>query len=269
MFCTSLRRRSSAAPLISTLTLPTPAGLQLIESDLRTHDIAIPISNSKRLLFLIVTPPCVISTSLLDTLKRIEHFASLTGGKNCAVLCMLSTSSTKDNTEASSSTTAALAAYAHLTSTLLFGAPRSQGEPSASFTPLVHLPILPVPLASSIPDIVRAYRQIVTAPLPNPSTYSEPNTPPSASRPGKRKPTHAFELLPYCTVTPPLAEDAAIALTDAYVDLKDLIHGAMSTAEEDSTSESMQGITGRLEEVLGAQGAQDVRDFWREEWVAE
>lgn len=158
-------------------------------------------------------------------------------------------------------------AYNKLQQCLLFPAtaPVSSPSPNAYFT----IPVIPIHSAQNIPQTVQTYKSSLLLP----SAHRITPIPPSKE---------AYDLLPFCTTDYQLSAEESIAVSDAFVSIKDLVTvGAAAVIsnsnsvftlegrEEPEKEEAMDDGFARLVTALGMERAVAVREFWREEWVAE
>lgn len=257
------------------------------ENQLNTHDLEIPFgattdlrtgnaATSRRLRVLLIAPLDVADNRLEQTMARISHFASLTGGEDVAIMFLVYPSSTagfvsaKDltNGDADAATYSnGMAAYSKLQIELLN---------HADVSPLSML------LLSSLDGLPALVKRHI-------ANISRPRTPRQAT-------TTTFELLKLCSATPPMPETTAFMLSDLFADLRDLAETctAVTSAPNSSspsarivvpeaaseygsiptTSSQLDVSTAteklkRLRLLLGEQGCMDVVDFWKEEWMMD
>lgn len=71
------------------------------------------------------------------------------------------------------------------------------------------------------------------------------------------------ELLPYCTMEPPLSEAQTIAISDVAGNLKELVLLALGAAAGEV------GCVERLEGAIGARAASNITGFFIDEWEIE
>ncbi|KAK8162819.1 hypothetical protein BKA80DRAFT_310294 [Phyllosticta citrichinensis] len=252
MFCSSLRRRSSAASVIPIVTAST--GLRLQENALETHDLAVPLpSQQGHLLVLLLSPRSVKTDHLPSTFERIHRFSTLNGGTHSVILFLLHPDETQRQSiqltteritvvrpSPCHGSHAAMDAYHRLKGAL---------DDSSSSTP----PILPVPAISGLESLLRSYMRH----LENPQPTRPPSRPLSEA---------ALDILPHCTAgIGPLPRDAVIALTDMFPSLKDIAAAATADPNDPACREAWA----KMVEEMGEENAQKTIDFWRTEWVAE
>ncbi|KAI5258794.1 hypothetical protein E4T42_00407 [Aureobasidium subglaciale] len=263
MFCTTLRRRSSFASIISSLIVPS--GLGVKESLLETHDIAVPLSDfpksiqksNRTLRLLLLSPNNLSDEQLPATLARIQHFVALTGGLDIAIILSLSASkpfsSAKD---------------------LLSGPHGDEIEGLRSYTRLqaeimtnterAWVPILPLAKLENIADLVKTHALSISRPRPKPS---------SAVRP--------LDMLAHCTPDLPLSSLAVNLTSDVLPSLSHVAQAALarrrdtpktSSAVMVPSDDTLQG-NDRAFNILAEQLNKDVvdsmTDFWIEDWAVE
>ncbi|KAF1830331.1 hypothetical protein BDW02DRAFT_601774 [Decorospora gaudefroyi] len=87
-----------------------------------------------------------------------------------------------------------------------------------------------------------------------------PSAPPPP-RPQTRGPGNvASDLLPYCTIGPPLNEAQVVALSDVVGSLSELVVLALRAASGDAN------CVDRLEDAVGQVAAANIAEFFAEEW---
>ena len=255
------------------------------ESQLKTHDIELPIENGidprtgntspARLLRVLLTSRSAVSdVKLKETVERIQHFALLTGGEDLLIVFLLnppketSFTSAKKRTKNDDDNAAdehAIAAYSKLQAEMI------------SQTEIPYIPIRPIltidELQTTIEKHIAASKPRVTKAMPS-------STP--------------FELLRFCTVRPPLSEQTAYLISDLFANLQDLASAcsAVSSALDlsspsarfagfqssqaydvdlgpstQSTDSDAARKLKRLRDLVGGQDCQDVIDFWKSEWL--
>lgn len=109
------------------------------------------------------------------------------------------------------------------------------------------LPISPLASASGLPDLLERYVSACT------------NAPPERHM-SLRK---AAELLPSCTICTPLEKTETYLLTDLFEDFRDIA----TTCTSDTQKAGERRAT--MVDLLGADMAKGIIDFWREEYVDE
>ncbi|KAK0285775.1 hypothetical protein LTR35_005115 [Friedmanniomyces endolithicus] len=287
MLCTTLRRRASFSSVVPALT--TTAGLSLRESRLDTHDIAIALgaaddpatgiaTTTRHLRYLLLAPSFLDQNHIGITLDRIQHFASLTGSQDLAIVFLLQPPPATgfasaqhlfdDASNSSRSSSDGMYAYTSLQAALM---DRSD---------IPYIPILPLGTLSTLPDLLKRH------------TSSMARSPPKAiSRPPK-----SLDLLRLCTANPPMPQQTAYILSDLFPGLRELATACTSiSSAPGSSSPSARAATGllssqdtemlgmstqtshaggygklkRLRDLVGEQQCLDVVDFWREEWTAD
>ena len=262
MFCTSLRRRPSFAPVISKLTGPQNLGLKGMaplaketwlrtltgqpESQLNTHDLALPIAANadpkrssltatRRLRVLLFSPSATTSEKLQQTVERIRRFAALTGGQDLAIVFLLnppkdtfftSAKGLKEDTADVLSGQDGMIAYTKFQATLL-----DHGD-------IPHVPILPLTSLDTLPELLRKHVEALSQP-------------PQKTKP----PTTPFALLQLCTANPPMYQQTAFILSDLFPNLQELAKACTSVSSApNSSSPSVRAVGGSFQ-VIGAQGS--------------
>ncbi|TKA77031.1 hypothetical protein B0A49_02314 [Cryomyces minteri] len=284
MFCASLRRRPSITAILSTLS--SPCGLALRETTLSTHDIAFPLplraaqpptlaSPPRRLLFLLLTPSTVTPTTLPATLTRIQHFASLTGGTDIAIVFLLNAASAPAPapTRASYPTLApgsappppsnpafvsAKSLLAHTTTTTTTTTPplpdgihAYTALAAALFAPdLPTIPLVPLAQLVGLPALLRRYVDGVSSSLVKTPMPTEPKV-------------RAEELLALCTTRPPLGRQAVFVVTDLFADLRRVAAAAAPVFAAGALGESSHGSETDVE--MGEAGGYGGQMGWRGE----
>jgi hypothetical protein len=197
------------------------------------------------------------------TVSRVQHFSSLTGGDRCAILFLLTRNSSTTNASVApaevqtSSYAEGIQAYTTLMHTLHFDAASTNSCGGAV------VPILLVPSPAALPSLFSSFVETFKKSLGAPLTASLPSGTPRGG----------FDMLPFCTNTPPLSMEETVALSDAFADLKDVAQGALAQLEQSDTvddgSVGQDPRDSRLDDALGNHRAPNVCSFFAEEWVAE
>ncbi|KAK4550133.1 hypothetical protein LTR36_003100 [Oleoguttula mirabilis] len=299
MFCTALRRRPSFVAVLPSLT--SASGPALRESQLDTHDISLPVNSAvdpktgntvstRQLRLLLLSSTSVSEVKLNDTIKRIRHFASLTGGQDLAIVFLLSqpqvttfvsakqlavhgatTASTTDDAEG-------VYAYSKVQAELM----NKPDIPNIPVLPLASLEGLPALLRKHVANLTHVHTQ----------SHAAAATPVVAS---------PFELLQLCTANPPMPQQTAYILSDLFPNIKVLAETCTSVTSAPSSSspsaraavlagmdessqmgdpyglstqgtevsDSAHGKLKTLRDLVGEQQCLDVVDFWREEWTVD
>ncbi|KAI1118920.1 hypothetical protein F5Y14DRAFT_184692 [Nemania sp. NC0429] len=86
LVCASLRKRSAWAGLTSSLLQSKSSCGKWKETQLDTHDVAIPLPTQRVLRTILMSPPDV---ALTGSTSRIERLHSLTGGQDTAIIFLL------------------------------------------------------------------------------------------------------------------------------------------------------------------------------------
>lgn len=232
----------------------------MAEHDLRTHDLALPLSPSsssggaRQLRVLLLSPSNISDNNSPTTLKRIHRFASLTGGRDLAIVFLLYPG---DETTQDAST-AGMVAYAKLQAEMM------------NLVELLSIPILPLPKLDGLSNILKSHRGALMAPRP----YQKA---PRAT---------TFDLLRDCSINPPLGQSEAFILTDLFPGLQSLAKACTTTQQatgaagsfslEDlsptnKTTPADNSASDRLESFRNLQGEaaySDLVEFWNVEYAA-
>ncbi|KAE9964272.1 hypothetical protein BLS_008499 [Venturia inaequalis] len=233
-FCNTLRRRPSCSGLIPVLLAAD--GLPFKESELKTHDLAIPIPsqvNPRSLRVIILTPSSLSPEKMDATLSRLQHFESLTGGTDSAIMFPLfpapSAIGAKNN--ASEPFPSSLHAFTEAQLLLM--------EQS------INIPILPLSAPSSLPKIISSFISSLNSSLAVSTTMKPVNA--------------AVDVLPYATGNGSMSQEVHIAMTDMFTSMRDV--AGMGSGEETRRTLVQKG--------LAEDEAEDCMQFWVEEWICE
>ena len=208
----------------------------LKESILQTHDVSIadPASNTI-LRFLILAQSSLSPHSNEETTERIRHFASLTGGSDCAIVLLLYDSTpSQPPTEHQPHKPPPSHALASLQSTLL----------------TLHLttPILPVASPAAVPRTISTFTHAMLRPRPqNPAAAAVPNA--------------YADLLPLCSVRTPMSADMRLRLANRYASLRELARLGADGAERE--------VARLVREGAVEEQARDAVEFWEREFVVD
>ncbi|KAI1190937.1 hypothetical protein F5B17DRAFT_7928 [Nemania serpens] len=148
LVCTSLRKRLAWAGLPSLLLQSNSSYGKWKETQLDTHDVAIPLSTQRVFRAILMSPPDVASAT---SASRVERLHSLTGGQNAAIIFLLENGDEQQN-----------AASALMTLQLqLIGN--------------WELPVIPVESVDAVPASLEALKRqlgcpVVSPKLPSPTT---------------------------------------------------------------------------------------------------
>ena len=230
----------------------------------------------RQLRALLLSRSAVSDVKLYDTLKRIQHFASLTGGEDILIVYLLNTppgssfvSAKELNKDTSDDSTPAdaIAAYSKLQAEMII------------CTETSYIPIRPISRLDDLSDTILKHVSALKV---------EPRKQETLSK--------SFELLKLCTANPPMADQTAYLLSDLFADFKDLaaacstVTGAPSSSSPSARAAAFQssGVYGinidtstpnldstaaenlkTLRDLVGEQECQDVIDFWKEEWLVQ
>ena len=246
-----IRFKGLCATIIETLLLT-----ESIEHQLQTCDLAVPIdtqlqtpssmSGRKQLRVLFVSTASVSGAGLAETLVRIEHLASISGGNHIAIVYSLQDTANTHKSDQDPPT---------------FGLAKLQSEFLASAT----LPTVPILLVNDFKDLSKVVKTHCMA----------------LNRPAKVETmSRAVVTLPYCKVGPPLDDFATSITSELFHSLKDLCYALMSskaglTSEDARFVDSpgaVQASDARLD-VLRHQLGHDVlaamMEFWSDELCVE
>jgi hypothetical protein len=280
--------KQSAAQSQRFVSSPSITALELTrttsESQLKTHDIEVPIENgidprignappARLLRVLLLSRSAVNDAKLKETMERIQHFALLTGGQHLLILFLLNPPEDASFTTAKKLTkndvnpagADAILAYSKLQAEMI-------GQAG-----ITHIPIRPI---LDIDELQTTIEKHITT---------------SKTQATRAKPAStSFELLKFCTVNPPMSHQAAYIISDIFTDLKDLASACsvISSAPNSSSpsacvsafqssqtydlnhgsgTESTDSGAARklkhLRDLVGEQECQDVIAFWKEEWL--
>ncbi|KAI7265582.1 hypothetical protein KC343_g3801 [Hortaea werneckii] len=312
-FCHSLRRRQSFKSIVPDLTVQ--GGLGLLEKNLDTHDLILPLQPllgprtghalaARQLRFLLLSSSAVAEAQLEATIERIQRFASLTGGKDLAIVFLLASPPPPAQPTApiiaNSFTTARK--LAQQTAQLSADSERGNTDGVVAWTKLQaeltnrsdipYIPILPLSALCQLPQLVQKHVAAL-------------NTP---SHPAPNQSANTFDLLQQCTSNPPMDQQTAYCLSDLFVNMEELaaactgissappssspsaraaarasIHAGSHVQTDDLlddpltwTSQNVSSGIGddggrmklkRLRGLVGEKQCIDVVDFWKEEWL--
>lgn len=183
-----------------------------------------------------LTTSSISPSKLPLVLERLEHLFSVTGGVDVAVVFDLSpTGATISSANNSAPVPSEMHAFTTMTATLF------------AHDTLSTLPVLPLTKIASLQDLLQDY-------VGSLAKYE------SIAR--NEHSTKAFKLLPFCTAGQPLDQQTCYFLTDVFQSLRHMAtsltaHGGVGSAKE------------RAADLLGAETAQSMKDFWMEEWVVD
>jgi hypothetical protein len=232
---------------------------------------------TRELRVLLLAPSWTLEAALPNTLNRIHHFASLTGGQDLAIVFLLnppktsSFTSVKDLTSIDSDPdagTKGVLAYARLHASLL---PRSD---------IPHIPILPLASVEGLPGLLTKTVAALSI---------KPQRTPASTTP--------FGMLQLSTTEPPMDRQTAYFATDCFANLRELAEACTEpTTEPTSSSPSFMsgesfsqssaggygGYTGtasqerdvgeglrQLRSIVAEEKYNELVEFWLDEWVVE
>ncbi|TLD24505.1 hypothetical protein E2P81_ATG11841 [Venturia nashicola] len=233
-FCNTLRRRPSCSSLFPILLATND--LPFKESELKTHDLAIPISSqgAPRSLRVIILTQSSISPEKIDaTLSRLQHFEYLTGGTDSAIIFPLFPVSGPINakTKASEPFPTALHAF---TRTQLFLMDHS-----------INIPILPLSTPCALPKVINSFISSLNSSLAVSAMMKPVNA--------------AVDVLHYATGSGSMPQEVYIAMTDMFTSMRDV--AGMGMGEETRSRLIQRG--------LSEDEAEACMQFWVEEWICE
>ncbi|OTA29373.1 hypothetical protein BTJ68_09877 [Hortaea werneckii EXF-2000] len=311
-FCHNLRRRQSFKSIIPDLTVQGGLGL---EKNLDTHDLILPLQPfldprtghalaARQLRFLLLSSSAVAEAQLEATIERIQRFASLTGGKDLAIVFLLASPPPPAQPTApiiaNSFTTAKK--LAQQTAQLSADTERGNVDGVVAWTKLQaeltnrsdipYIPILPLTALCQLPQLVQKHVAAL-------------NTP---SHPAPKQSVNTFDLLQQCTSNPPMDRQTAYCLSDLFVNMEELAAACtgISSAPQSSspsaraaarasieagsyvqtdgllddplpwTSQNGTSAIGddggrmklkQMRDLVGEKQCIEVVDFWKEEWL--
>ena len=225
-----------------------------------------------------MAPSWTLETALPNTLDRIHHFASLTGGQDLAIVFLLNPPKTssfisvKDLTSIDSDShagTNGVLSYAKLQASLL------------SRSDIPHIPILPLATVEGLPGVLTK----TIAALSRTPQYTSASTTP-------------FGMLQLSTTEPPIERQTAYFATDCFANLRQLAVACTESATEPISSSPSFGDGGgafsqssaggqfgnirtasqgrgteeglrQLRALIGEQRYAEFVEFWLDEWVVE
>jgi len=195
--------------------------------------LTVPLFEAKgrwfRIIFL--TESTIMQENLQPTLARLQHFDSLTGGVDCAILFLLPSSISAENVNYKEMATSCFATpmhgYAQLQVTLL--------ESN------LRIPLLPLMGPASLPRTVQLYTGALNAKKTTP-----------------KQPTAVRDLVPHCTGNAPMKADTFTTITDQFACLRDL-----------ADMDEEEGLENLVEAGLDREEAGNCVEFWEMEWVVD
>lgn len=263
------------------------------ESQLITHDISLPLDAgidaktgkalpTRQLRLLLLSRTSVSADKLDETLKRVRHFASLTGGQDLAIVFLLSAPPTGSFMSAKQVANGATAAGASDTDGV-YAYTKLQAE-MVGRNDVPYIPILPLASLESLPILLTKHVAAITRPRQLHAT-----TKPIAT---------SFELLQLCTAIPPMQQQTGYILSDLFSSLQELAEACTTVSSAPNSSspsaraaavaglsqtddmyglstrtngmeDSAHGKLKRLRDLVGEQQCMDIVDFWRDEWTVD
>ena len=257
------------------------------ESQLTTHDLEIPFGSgvdpstghtlvTRKLRVLLLAPSALSDEKLSNTIERIEHFASLTGGQDLAIVFLLNPRPV--SSFLSTKQLVAEGADRDSKQDGIFSYSKLQAE-MINHTEISYVPILPLAQVEGLSELLTKHAANL-----------------ARSTPKQNGTATTLELLQFCTANPPMSQQTALILSDLFPNLKDLATACssvtsapnsgspsvrapssqadgiydlglgMSTQNSDS---STKGKLKRLRDLCGDQECRDIVDFWKEEWTVD
>lgn len=225
-----------------------------------------------------MAPSWTLDPALPNTLDRIHHFASLTGGQDLAIVFLLNPPKTssfisvKDLTSVDSDTdagTKGVLAYARLQASLL------------SRSDIPHIPILPL---ASVEGLAGLLTKTIAA-LSRTRHHTSASTTP-------------FGMLQLSTTEPPMERQTSYFATDCFANLRELAVACTEPTTELNLSSPSFGADGsafsqfsaggqlvnigtasqgrgaeeglrQLRDLVGEQRYTELVEFWLDEWVVD
>ena len=257
------------------------------ESRLDTHDLEIPFGaavdpqmgttlSGRRLRVLLLSPTAVTDETMQEIFNRIQRFASLTGGRDLAIVYLLCS---PPHTAFLSAKQLASGALDEATSVdAAYGYSKLQAE-MINRADIPHIPILPLPNLESLSQVLEQH-------VANLSRIS----------PKHKASATTFELLQLCTANPPMPLQTAYVLSDIFTTLDDLAAACSTVTSAPNSSSPSARAAGessqmsdvydlgmgmstqssdatnklkRLRDIVGDQQCRDIVDFWKEEWTID
>ena len=283
MFCASLRRRPSFAPVCNSLTLIASGGLQgrtflprkqhfaanaRPENQLTSHDIAVPSGHNidprtntktsiRHLRILLFAPSAVSHKQLEATIERIEALATQSDAEqnDIAIIFLLSQPRNTSFLSAKlavqnndNDATSGVLAYTTLQASL---------KNDNDIPPIV---ILPLSRLEGLPALIKKHA-MATSRQRHPLAASVPST---------------FELLTQCSAQSPMREQTASSSHSARaaVGLSSQYFGEEFDVNGVPVSSGAGGVAAQkklkmLRDMVGDRECQNVVDFWKEEFAVE
>ena len=254
---------------------------------------------------LLLSSSATAEAQLETTIERIQRFASLTGGKDLAIVFLLACppplpAQATALTITNSFTTARQ--LAQQTAELSAASERGNLDGVIAWTKLqaeltnrpniAYIPILPLTALDKLPQLLQKHVAALNSP----------------SHPLPKQSAKTFDLLQHCTSTPPMDQQTAYCLSDIFVNVAELAAACtgVSSAPQSSspsaraaarasieanshfpandmlddpatwTSQNVSSAPGddngrmklkQLRDLVGQKQCTEVVDFWKEEWL--
>ncbi|KAI6826498.1 hypothetical protein KC365_g4924 [Hortaea werneckii] len=285
------------------------------EKNLDTHDLALPLRPSvdpitshalgtRHLRLLLLSSSGVVEAQLDFTIERIQRFASLTGGKDLAIVFLLASPPTPAHPTAPIITNSFTTArqLAQQTAQLSAVSERGNLDGVIAWTKLQaeltnrsdipSIPILPLTAPDKLPQLLQKHVAALN----------------SLSHPALKQSANTFDLLQQCTSNPPMDQQTAYCLSDVFANMAELAAACtgVSSAPQSSspsaraaarasieasrqfpandllddpaiwTSQNVSSAVGdddgrrklkQLRDLVGEKQCIEVVDFWKEEWL--
>ena len=233
-------------------------------------------SSMRQLRAFLLSSSAISASKLVNTLQRLQHFASLTGGGDLLIVYLLnkppasSFVSAKELTRDTNDDSAppdAVAAYSKLQAEMI------------NCTETSYIPIRPISKLDDLSDTIIKHVSVLKTGPRKQETQSKP-----------------FDLLKLCTANPPMTEQTAYVLSDLFADLKNVsaacstvtcaprssspsataaafessgVYGLSMDSRISNSKRTAAGKLRNLRDLVGEQECQDVLDFWKEEWLVQ
>jgi hypothetical protein len=207
------------------------------ETELKTHDLIISIpsseSSARSLRLLILTQSSLAPENMETTLSRLQHFESLTGGTDSAIIFPLfgAQSSTGSNNNQPLPFPTPLHAFTQAQLLLM--------------DQLINIPIIPLSTPASLTKVINTFITSLNASL----AVSAASQPTSA----------AVHVLPYATSSGTMSQETRMAMTNMFTCMRDVAE--MGVGDEAKEILVRGGV--KQDE------ADDCMQFWAEEWICE
>ena len=232
--------------------------------------------STRQLRVLGFSPSAVQEAKLNETLDRIQHFVSLTGGEDLVIIFLLSAAAAGNfisaktlvsNHDRDSTDADAIVDWSKLQAEMM------------NHRELPYVPILPLANLDELPQLLEKHITNITRP-----------------RVKLRPQATSIELLQLCTANPPMSLPTAYILSDLFASLEDLASTCLGVRSAPNSSSptaraaasQLSGGPGldnemsvqhsdptafdklrRLRNLVGEQECNEIFDFWKEEWMVD